>query len=136
MRQLFQNLLDKAIKYMDRRTGGRIWVAHALCDGMHVFTVADNGPGVPPDSRESVFYVFRRAARAEADVEGKGVGLAVVRTVAANYDGRAWVDASGEGGAAFHLSLNERQTQPPREETDGDRDCHTPSAAALCAAGR
>jgi len=136
IRQVFQNLIDNAIKYMDRRTGGRIRIGHERRDGMHVFHVADNGPGVPADSRESIFYVFRRAARTDAAVEGKGVGLAVVRTVAANYGGRAWVESRPGEGASFYVSLDVRQTQPPGEDPADAGEIDTRVPAGVGPVGR
>ncbi len=112
LRQVFLNLIDNAVKYMHRDEGGRIEVGYRFADGMHDFSVSDNGPGVDGDDQEKIFYVFRRG-RAAAEVEGKGIGLALVRTVAANYEGRAWVETAPEGGAAVHVALAAHCTEPP-----------------------
>jgi signal transduction histidine kinase len=107
LRQVFQNLIDNAIKYMHRSRGGRIEVGYRLDDGRHVFHVADNGPGLPNDQQQSVFCVFRRApSPATARVEGKGVGLALVKAVASNYEGEAWVESAEGEGATFCLALS------------------------------
>lgn len=126
LRQVFLNLIDNAVKYMDRPDGGRIDIGYRFSDGMHDFSVSDNGPGVNADDREKIFYVFRRGPAA-AEVEGKGVGLALVRTVAANYEGRAWVEAGPEGGAAFHVVLAAHCTEPPPDLDAGA--ARTPAAA-------
>ena len=114
MHQVFQNLIDNAIKYMHRDEGGRIVVEHELADGAHEFRVVDNGPGIAPDQLEKVFYVFRRARSvANSKVPGKGVGLALVKGVAANYDGRAWVTSEEGKGSTFHVALSVEATLPP-----------------------
>jgi len=114
MRQVFQNLIDNAVKYMDRPEGGRIRVSCRHADGAHDFAVSDNGPGIPPDQLEKVFYIFRRGTGPQAArVAGKGVGLALVRTVAARYEGRAWADSAPGQGATFHVTLADRCTRPP-----------------------
>ena len=60
IRQVFQNLIDNAIKYVGRPSGGRIVVAYESIDGFHQFSVADNGPGIAPGQKEKVFQVFQR----------------------------------------------------------------------------
>jgi len=113
IRQLFQNLIDNAIKYMHRDEGGQVRIAYRRERRMHVFRVADNGPGIPPDQHERIFCVFRRAANAAAEVQGKGVGLALVRGVVSNYDGRAWVESEPGRGATFYVALDIENTTPP-----------------------
>jgi signal transduction histidine kinase len=106
IRQVFQNLIDNAIKYMDKPEGGRIEIGYEMVDGMHRFSVADNGPGVPEAERQKIFYVFRRAqTTTSVKVPGKGVGLALVKAIAANYDGRTYVQPRPGGGAIFFVEL-------------------------------
>lgn len=113
IRQVFQNLIDNAIKYMDRETGGKILVVHKLINGMHEFCVSDNGPGIAPDQQDKVFCVFRRGSSSgSGGVDGKGVGLAVVRTVVSTYDGRAWVRSVPGRGASFFFTLLAQATKP------------------------
>jgi len=131
MRQLFQNLIDNAIKYMNRRAFGLIEISYARRDGYHEFCVADNGPGIKPEEHRKIFCVFRRAeTAASTGVEGKGVGLALVKSVAANYDGRAWVDSEAGHGASFHVTLSAAATEPPADASAGG------SPAAVEHAGR
>ena len=114
MRQLFQNLIDNAIKYMGRPSGGRIAVGYQRVDGEHRFSVADNGPGIAADQQEKIFYVFRRApGPGGGNVQGKGVGLALVKTVASNYEGRAWVESEPQRGSTFYVSLAAACTEGP-----------------------
>jgi len=119
IRQLFQNLIDNAVKYMDKPHGGCIAVGYERDDEYHRFSVADNGPGIAPDQQEKIFHVFRRAETpAACKVESKGVGLAVVRSVVANYDGRVWVKSEPSKGATFYVALGADNTEPPREAGD------------------
>lgn len=114
MRQVFQNLIDNAVKYMPPdRADGRVEVTYRRQDGEHVFTVRDNGAGIAPEDQQRIFQVFRRASSASAGrVPGKGVGLASVRTILGNYDGRVWVESQPGQGAAFHVALPESATRP------------------------
>jgi len=115
IRQVFQNLIDNAIKYMDRPAGGRIEVGYRFAEGMHLFSVADNGPGIPPNEQQEIFYIFRRAQNvATSKVQGKGVGLALVKGIAANYGGKAYVQSQIGRGSTFYVTLADRYTQDPR----------------------
>lgn len=119
IRQVFQNLIDNAIKYMNRPAGGRIEVGYELTGDMHQFSIRDNGPGIPPDEHSNVFTVFRRASSAEATkAEGKGVGLATVKAIASNYDGRVWVESDVGAGAAFFVAISVKATQIPPDTVD------------------
>jgi len=111
MRQVFQNLIDNAIKYMPPQPHARIDVHYRPVDDMHEFHVVDNGPGIAAEDQEQIFHVFRRAAQAaRRGVEGKGVGLALVRTIAQNYDGRASVQSEPGQGSDFCFALSARRT--------------------------
>ncbi|MFB3891771.1 MAG: ATP-binding protein [Phycisphaerae bacterium] len=126
IRQVFQNLLDNAIKYMHRARGGRIEIGYRNSGDAHVFSVADNGPGIPPAEHQRIFYVFRRAQDPNvAKVEGKGVGLAAVKGIVSNYEGSAWVESAPGKGATFYVSLGLSCTRPPvaaRPATDAAED--------------
>lgn len=119
--QVFQNLVENAMKYMNRRRGGRVEIGYSNPDGYHRFYVADNGPGIAPDQHQKVFYVFRRGDSPNmAEVEGKGIGLAVVRSVVSNYDGRAWVQSEPGHGATFFVELDARCTELPVECSESE----------------
>ncbi len=67
------------------------------------FIVRDRGPGVPLDSREKIFHLFRRAVGRQ--IPGMGVGLAIVREVAERHRGRAFVRARQGGGSEFVVTF-------------------------------
>ena len=98
------NLLDNAVKYGPAGQTVRVEVA-PVGDEVHI-AVSDEGPGVPPDEREQVWAPFRRG-RGHASVAGSGIGLSIVRDVAARHGGRAWVEGVGDSasGARFIVAL-------------------------------
>lgn len=121
IRQIFQNLMDNAIKYMNRRRGGKIEIGYRLADDTHEFYVKDNGPGIPLAEHEKIFFVFRRAQDpAVAKVEGKGVGLAVVKSIVGNYEGRTWVQSTVGQGSTFFVTFGARCTRPPANSPTED----------------
>lgn len=105
LRQVFMNLIDNAIKYMPDRPDKRIDLAYRRSGGEHIFTVADNGQGIAEEDQRKIFTVFRRASAAKAGVEGKGVGLATVRTIVQSHDGRIWVQSELGKGSTFFIAL-------------------------------
>jgi len=75
-------------------------------DGI-LFTVADNGPGIPQEYHEVIFRKFERAKSPNIPrTRSSGLGLAFCKLVVDAHGGRIWVQSAGEGkGSAFHFSL-------------------------------
>ena len=65
--------------------------------------VRDRGPGVAPEHKERIFELFQRAVGHE--VEGTGAGLAIVRSVAEQHGGHAWVRPREGGGSEFIITF-------------------------------
>src|SRR4051812_11362875 len=72
-----------------------------------LFTVADNGPGIPPEYHEVIFRKFERVKNPNIPrTRSSGLGLAFCKLVVDAHGGRIWVQSAGEGkGSAFHFSL-------------------------------
>src|SRR5439155_21545536 len=79
---------------------------HARRDGDGIlFTVADNGPGIPPEYHEVIFRKFERVKMANIPrTRSSGLGLAFCKLAVDAHGGRIWVQSAGEGkGSAFHF---------------------------------
>ncbi len=76
-------------------------------DDAILFTVADNGPGIPPEYQEVIFRKFERVKNQNIPrTRSSGLGLAFCNLVVEAHGGRSWVQSAGEGkGSAFHFSL-------------------------------
>ena len=72
-----------------------------------LFTVADNGPGIPPEYHEIIFRKFEQVRTPNAPrVRSSGLGLAFCKLVVESHGGRIWVQSAGDGqGSAFHFTL-------------------------------
>ncbi len=77
LRLLLRNLLDNAISYT--QPGGRVRVSLHLHRSQACLVVQDNGPGIPPESRERIFERFYRVENHEKP--GCGIGMAIVARV-------------------------------------------------------
>jgi len=101
--QVFQNLLENAIQYAtEAGIDPHVEVRGQREDDEVVFTVSDNGPGIPDGDREDVFDIFHRAGA--HDTSGTGIGLAVCQRIVLRHDGRIWVEPSDDG-ATFKFTL-------------------------------
>ncbi len=101
--EVYQNLLENAVKYMGDQPEPRIEV-DARRDGEGiVFCVRDNGMGIDPAYHRKVFELFERLS---ADTAGTGVGLALVKRIVEVHGGRVWVESEGRGrGSTFCFTL-------------------------------
>ncbi len=101
--QVFQNLVENAIKYMGVESDPRIEISLRQPGAETVYIVRDNGVGIDPRYQEKVFDLF---SRLETSIEGTGVGLALVKRIIEGHDGRIWVESEGQGrGSTFCFTL-------------------------------
>ena len=102
--ELAGNLLDNACKWCDKNV--RISIVpsasgRAIASGM-VLTVADDGPGIPQDAADAL---LQRGMRLDESTPGHGIGLAVVKDIAASYGGQLSIKKSKSGGAEITVSI-------------------------------
>lgn len=105
LREVFQNLLDNAAKFMGDQTAPQIWIEAQLLDQeqMVLVSVRDNGIGIDPRYHERVFGLFERLNQ---PIEGTGIGLALTRRIVEAHGGKIWVESEGLGkGSTFRLTL-------------------------------
>ncbi|MCP4658377.1 MAG: histidine kinase, partial [bacterium] len=101
--QTLQNLVGNAVRYMGDQPAPRIEIGIRDDAGERVFTVRDNGIGIDPQHHEKVFGLFERL---DAETEGTGIGLAVVKRVVEVHGGRIWVESQGRGhGSTFCFTV-------------------------------
>lgn len=106
IRQVFQNLIDNAIKYMGQGATRQIHVGCQMRRSEVEFYVQDSGMGIDPEDAEKIFLVFRRGKNAAAqNVIGKGVGLASVKSIVQTYNGRIWVESQPGQGSTFRFTI-------------------------------
>lgn len=106
LRQVFQNLIDNAIKYMDDGPVREIRIGATVTTRGAEFYVRDTGQGIDPEDQARVFHIFRRGKNAHArQISGKGVGLANVKSIVETYHGRIWVESAPGRGSVFRFTI-------------------------------
>jgi two-component system sensor histidine kinase KdpD len=105
--RVLTNLLENAIKYAP---GSAVVIEANRQNGEVAITVADDGPGIPAGSEETIFKMFERG-RHESHLAGVGLGLAISRAIVEAHGGRLWAGNRPQGGALFTFTL--RAGTPP-----------------------
>jgi signal transduction histidine kinase len=100
--RVLQNLLANSLKFRSTEPP-RVMVAAEHADGFWLFTVEDNGQGIPPELGDDAFAMFKRAHG--DDSEGCGIGLAVCRKIVEAHGGAIIAAPAPGGGTTIRFSL-------------------------------
>jgi PAS domain S-box-containing protein len=110
--QLFQNLIDNAIKFRGEEAP-RIHVSIGLRGSEWVLSVRDNGIGIAPEYFDRIFLLFQRL-HPRQKYPGTGLGLAICKRIVDRHGGRIWVESKSDEGSTFCFSIP--STVPRREK--------------------
>jgi two-component system, OmpR family, sensor histidine kinase TctE len=94
--EIIANLIDNGIRY--NRPGGTVTITLLQRPSETILTVSDDGPGIPPDKRETIFERFVRLGGAQGP-DGTGLGLAIVRSAASRMGAGVEIGDSAIGTA-------------------------------------
>lgn len=101
---VLMNLIENAAKYS--QPGSPISVGVEQRENLVTFSVADKGPGIPPEYRDKIFdRFFRLPGEGRRLPDGVGLGLAICKYIVAAHDGHIWVESADETGSNFRFSL-------------------------------
>ncbi len=103
LHEVFQNLLDNAVKYMDKPKG-EIRINCVDRNGQWQFGVRDNGPGIDRIHFERIFQMFQ-TLQPKRKTESIGIGLALVKKIVELHGGTIWVESTVGVGTAFLFTL-------------------------------
>jgi two-component system, sensor histidine kinase and response regulator len=109
IRQVFQNLVENAIKYR-RDEPLVIKVAAQRCDGRWLFSVTDNGIGIEHQYQQRVFEMFSRLQ--DNNTPGTGIGLAICQRAIELLGGRIWVESEPGRGSTFFFTVADVRSRP------------------------
>jgi len=100
--QVVLNLMSNAIKY-GKSDAPTIAFGAAEMENQHDFHVADNGPGIAPESHDRIWEIFQTLESREK-TDSTGIGLAVVKKIVESQGGKVWVESKPGSGATFHFT--------------------------------
>jgi len=120
--QVFHNLIDNAIKFMDKPQG-RVEIGCTDQGGAWQFGVTDNGPGIEERHFEKIFQMFQTLAPRDQR-ESTGIGLPIVKKIVELFGGRIWVESKPGLGSTFFFTL-------PKQEAGAEREVLVTEGASL-----
>jgi signal transduction histidine kinase len=101
--EVYQNLIENAVKFMGEQNSPRLHIGSVEKNGMVCCFLRDNGIGIAAEYHDQVFGLFERL---NADIDGTGIGLALVKRIVEGHGGKIWVESEGLGrGSAMWFSL-------------------------------
>ena len=107
--EVFQNLVDNAVKFMGKQTDPLIEIGVEIKQNETVCFVRDNGMGIDPKHMDRLFGLFEKL---NPGIEGSGLGLALVKRIVEQHGGRIWVESEGPGrGACFYFALPRKSSE-------------------------
>jgi light-regulated signal transduction histidine kinase (bacteriophytochrome) len=114
---LWQNLIGNAVKFRREGVAPKIVIAcdRPPGDGEEadwLFTVSDNGIGIPQEFADKVFVIFQRLHGRDA-YSGTGIGLALCKKIIEHHGGTIWIDDSATEGTRFRFTLPAVSTAEP-----------------------
>jgi len=107
LQQIFANLIGNALKHHDRKEG-RIEISVKPGSPMHTFSVKDDGPGIASRFHGRIFDMFQ-TLKPRDQVEGSGMGLAMVRKYVEVFGGTVWLESAEGKGSTFHFTWPAQQ---------------------------
>ena len=103
-REVLVNLLENAIRYTPK--GGTIAIAARDAGDELVWSIKDDGIGIPKDEQAKIFEKFFRATNAvDLSSEGSGLGLYLARFIVGNWGGKLTFESAEGKGSVFRVTV-------------------------------
>ncbi|MBD1393588.1 ATP-binding protein [Mucilaginibacter glaciei] len=105
--QVFANIISNAVKYSMKTEQPLVSINGTEDEHEVVYTVTDNGLGIDIKQLPRIFELFKRMDNV-GDIEGTGVGLAIVKRIIEKHNGKIWVDSELGQGSTFSIAFSKR----------------------------
>lgn len=111
-RQVFQNIIDNAIKY--NRYPGKLTISYKISEDEVQVRLKDNGIGIPENEKEKIFGRFYRASNTSALASsGSGLGLYIVKSIIEIMNGSIFFESEENKGTTFFVTLPTKKSDAP-----------------------
>ena len=107
--QIFHNLIGNALKYQKPNNIPIIDIIITENESNWQFKIKDNGIGIENEYLEKIFVIFQRL-HSKKEYSGNGIGLAVVKKLIENLNGKIWVESEVDKGTSFYFTLPKNET--------------------------
>lgn len=101
IKQLFQNLITNAVKFIDKEKG----LVEIKCESkskFYLFSISDNGIGIEDKYHKKIFDVFQSLRK---DNKSSGIGLSIVKKIVNLYGGKIWLESTPKIGTTFYFTI-------------------------------
>ena len=106
IQQVLSNLISNSIKYVVQPSQGVITISTKLDDNYLVFTVKDNGAGIPKDKQSDLFRPFYQADTSlSRKPGGTGLGMSISKGLVELHGGRIWIESEEGKGTTVHFTI-------------------------------
>ncbi|MDP3598644.1 MAG: ATP-binding protein, partial [Nitrospirota bacterium] len=109
LRQIFDNLISNALKFTRVGESPVVRISGQAQGPMAMFSVEDQGTGIPLAQRTRVFQPFVRLLTSQAS--GSGIGLTIIQRIVDLYGGKVWVDGAEGVGCTVQFTIPSFQEQ-------------------------
>jgi PAS domain S-box-containing protein len=103
MSQVFSNLIENALKFLNPDRSGSIEINGSMKDDCVIYCVADNGIGISPEQHKKIFEIFYQVN--EKKFGGEGLGLTIVQRIVERHQGTVTLESTPGEGSLFTITL-------------------------------
>lgn len=101
--QVVRNLIVNAVQFSE--FGSSIKLSIGKYEEALLFSITDNGIGIPEDELVSVFEKFVQSSNSKTNAGGTGLGLAICRGIISGHNGQIWAESNPDGGSVFKFQV-------------------------------
>ena len=105
LRQVFDNLIENAIKFVPQ-SNGKITIGARRENYVILFYVTDNGTGITVEKQSELFHKFYQVdTTIKRNAQGSGLGLSICKGIMEAMGGTIWIESDGKNGTTFYFQL-------------------------------